>query len=93
MLRIRRFLGLFLLAGVGLVGCTATESQIRPPKPIEEFKAPPDEPRYSKPIEYPRETMEQDMLLKKAKDNSKAQPSGPGGMRGGMPQAGRPGGM
>jgi hypothetical protein len=68
MRRIRDLLGLLLLIQVGLSGCTTTEPQLKPPKAPEEFNAPPEnDPRYNKPIEYPKETMEQDYLLKKAK--------------------------
>jgi hypothetical protein len=76
MRRIRDMLGLIALLQLGLVGCTLTESQIKPPKPPEEFKAPPeDDPRYSRPIEYPKDTMDEDRLLKKAKDASKSAPN------------------
>jgi hypothetical protein len=72
---IRDILGLMILASLGVLGCESTRDQVRPPKPQEEFKAPPEnDPRYSKPIEYPRETMEQDMLLKKAKDAANKMP-------------------
>ena len=51
MRRIRDLLGVLLLIQVGLLGCTSTEPQIRPPKQPEEFNAPPDnDPRYNKPI-------------------------------------------
>ncbi|MFM7149741.1 MAG: hypothetical protein ACKO23_07855 [Gemmataceae bacterium] len=72
MRRLRDFMGLaFCVFGV-LVGCTATEKErIRPPKPPEEFNAPPEnDPRYSGPIEYPRDVMDQDMLMKKSKEKS-----------------------
>jgi hypothetical protein len=69
MRRIRDLLGLFLLLHAGFSGCAHTEPQIKPPKPPEEFNAPPDnDPRYNKPIEYPAETMDQDPLQKKTKD-------------------------
>ncbi|MFO0844425.1 MAG: hypothetical protein U0797_18850 [Gemmataceae bacterium] len=92
MRRIRDLLGLLLLAAAAVAGCETTDNYVRPPKPPEEFNAPPaNDPRYSGPVEYPREVMEQDMLQKKAKDNSKApnplnspRAGGAGGMRGGM---------
>src|SRR5262249_25965868 len=91
MRRIRDVLGLcgLLLAVIG--GCTSDSTQLRPPKPPEEFRAPPEtDPRYSKPIEYPKETMDQDSILKKAKDTSKA-PGAPGGGRSGGGGLGAPG--
>jgi hypothetical protein len=94
MRRIRHLVGLVVLAAVGLGGCAATESQVRPPKPPEEFKAPPDESRYSGPVEYPRETMNQDPLLKRAKDSaSKSTPGPTGNPRNGMGGMGSPGRM
>ena len=80
MRRIRDVLGLcgLLLAVVG--GCTSDRDQVRPPKPPEEFKAPPEsEAKYSRPQEYPKETMDQDALMKKAKDAAKGAGGGPGG--------------
>jgi hypothetical protein len=77
MRRIRDLLGLSAVLVMALGGCTLTETQLKPPKPPEEFKAPPeDDPRYSRPIEYPKDTMDNDALLKKAKKNQGT----PGGM-------------
>lgn len=83
MRRIRDVLGLCGLLLAVAVGCNTTDSnQLRPPKQPEEFRAPPEsDPRYSRPLEYPKETMDQDNFLKKAKDTSK----------GGAPGGGRPG--
>src|SRR5258708_2985169 len=76
MRRMRDMLGLIALLQLALAGCALTESEVKPPKPPEEFKAPPEnDPRYSKPIEYPKETMDEDRLLKKAR----AAASGRGG--------------
>ena len=75
MRRIRLWMGLGLLAGLGLAGCTWTQKEVRPPPPPEEFKAPPEnDPRYANPHEYPKETLDQDPLLKKAKDSAKGMP-------------------
>jgi hypothetical protein len=69
MRRIRDMLGLLLLIHIGLSGCASTEPQIKPPKGPEEYNAPPEnDPRYNKPIEYPKEVMDQDSLTKKGKD-------------------------
>ncbi len=79
MRRIRDMLGLLLLIHVGMSGCATTEPQIKPPKQPEEYNAPPDnDKRYTGPIEYPKETMDTDPLMKKAtKDNKKQGTPGP----------------
>ena len=52
-------LGLLLVIHIGLSGCASTEPQIKPPKGPEEYNAPPEnDPRYNKPIEYPKDSME-----------------------------------
>jgi hypothetical protein len=83
--------GLLLLGTIGLVGCESTSHQVQPPKPPEEFRDPPEnDPRYSGPIQYPRDTLDQDPLLKKARDASKNPqnplngPRSPGSRMGGM---------
>jgi hypothetical protein len=89
MQRVRGVFAVTLLGLVGLWGCESTEQQIRPPKPREEFRAPPeDDLRYSRPMEYPKETMDQDMLMKKARDAAKGVPNRPS-----MGMPGRPGGF
>jgi hypothetical protein len=75
MRRTRNTLGLLFLMLVGIQGCALTDNDVKPPRPQEEFKAPPDtDPRYSRPIEYPKETMDQDALLKRQKDALKSTP-------------------
>ena len=77
--RIRDVLGLcaLLLAVIG--GCSTDNNQVRPPKGPEEFRAPPEsEAKYSRPLEYPKDTMDQDALTNKAKD-AKGPGGGPGG--------------
>ena len=65
---IRDLLGVLLLIHIGMSGCATTEPQIKPPKMPEEFNAPPDnDPRYNKPIEYPKETMDEDILQRREK--------------------------
>ena len=86
MLRIRRLLGLGLMAAVALGGCESQRQNIRPPKAPEEFNAPPDEPRYTGPVQYPAEALEQDPL-KRSRGDGKG-PGGPGGPGGPI---GRPG--
>jgi hypothetical protein len=78
MRRIRDMLGLLLLIHAGLLGCATTEPQIKPPKQAEEYNSPPDnDRRYTGPIEYPKETMESDPLLKKAAKDKKQNNPGP----------------
>src|SRR5262245_39191593 len=98
MRRIRDLVGLMFAAAALIAGCETTQSQVvRPPKMPEEYNAPPtNDPRYSGPVEYPREVMEQDPLLKRAKDNAKSlnPMSGGGGAGGpGMRGPGRMSGM
>ena len=88
MRRIRDMLGVLLLLHIGLSGCASTEPQIKPPKNPEEFNAPPEnDPRYNKPIEYPKDVMDLDNSTKKAKDAKGAagQLGGPGNSMGGRP--------
>ena len=74
MRRIRLLLGLGLLAGLGLGGCSWSQKEVRPPPPPEEYNAPPEnDPRYGNPQESPKETLDQDPL-KKGKDGSKGLP-------------------
>jgi hypothetical protein len=78
MRRIRDLLGLLLLIQIGLLGCATTEPQLKPPKPPEEYNPPPDnDRRYTGPIEYPKETMETDPLLRKAAKEKKLSTPGP----------------
>ena len=76
---IRDVLGLCGLVLAVAAGCASDRDVVKPPKQPEEFRAPPDsEGRYSRPLEYPKETMDQDPL-KKASDKK-----GPGASRPGM---------
>ena len=59
------------------LGCTSTQPQLRPPKPSEEFVAPPSDPAFGKPVAYPAESLDQDPMLKKGKGGL------PGMMKGG----------
>jgi hypothetical protein len=75
MRRTRDTLGLLFLLLVGLHGCALPDGEVKPPRPPEEFRAPPDnDARYSRPIEYPKETMDQDMLLKRQRNAGKGVP-------------------
>jgi hypothetical protein len=78
MRRIRDLLALLLLIHLGMLGCATTEPQLKPPKPPEEYNSPPDnDRRYSGPVEYPKEVMETDPLLKKAAKDKKLGNPGP----------------
>ena len=68
MRRTREALGLLLAALIGSVGCTTSDAHLKPPKHPEEYNVPPDELRFSRPPEFPREVMDEDLLTKKAKD-------------------------
>jgi hypothetical protein len=74
-MRIRCF-GAALLA---LAGCWSTQPNLKPPSHPEEYRLPPsDDARFSSYIEYPKDTLNQDTILK----NNKNQPGmpGPGGV-------------
>ena len=78
MRRIRDILALLLLIHIGMSGCATTEPQIKPPKPPEEYNPPPEnDKRYMGPIEYPKETMDSDPLMKKAAKDKKLGTPGP----------------
>jgi hypothetical protein len=85
--------GLGLLAALlAAVGCTSTKKDLKPPKPKEEYRLPPeDDGRYSKWPEYPKNVFEEDPLLKKAKEANKA-PGGPPDRMPGQRFGGGPGG-
>jgi hypothetical protein len=66
------------ICGLGLLslllpltwGCSSTEPALRPPKTPEEFIPPPNETWASRPIDYPKEALDGDPLLRKAKGPS-----------------------
>src|SRR5262249_7678595 len=81
------------LAVAAAGGCSTDTPQVRPPQHPEEFRAPPEtDLRYSKPIEYPKDTMDEDTILKKAKDAAKSSMGGPGANRSGGLGRPNPGG-
>jgi hypothetical protein len=52
------------LALFGLSGCKSTQERLKPPKIPEEYVAPPDnDKRYSEPIEYPKDALNQDRKI------------------------------
>src|ERR1700752_5280182 len=87
MSRLRRLFGLAMLVAVATCGCETSREQIRPPKPVEEYNAPPDDPRYAGPVQYPAEAMELDPTQKRSRDGAKG-PGGPIGRPGAGPMTG-----
>jgi hypothetical protein len=76
MRRLRGVVGLLALGGaVVLAGCASSAAELKKPKHPEEFFPPPEnDPRYNQPVKYPKELLDEDMLLKKRKDKD----GGPG---------------
>jgi hypothetical protein len=76
---------------LSLVGCyTNDRVKLVPPKHVEEYTTPPqDDPRFSKPIEFPKNLLNKDDSHKKDKDDDKPGGGMPGMHGGGM---GGPGG-
>lgn len=79
-----RWLATVLLMGSG---CLTTEPILKPPPQPESYQLPPaGDSRFSEPIAYPKETLNQDMILKKKKDQQNGPGQGPrfgaGGMQG-----------
>jgi hypothetical protein len=81
---------LALMPLIGFFGCSTTEPATRPPKEAMVYRTAPDDPAYSKPLEYPKETMDADPLIKKSSKGA-----GLPGMssRPGQPGVGKPGSM
>ncbi len=75
MYRIWGGVGILTAALFGLGGCLHTDTQLKkPPKQPEEYRTVPDsDPRYNKPVEYPKETMDRDPLQTKNKNGDKSQ--------------------
>lgn len=70
---------------LGLAGCQTPETNLKPPLQ-EEYRLPPTEDaRFSQPVKYPRETLN-NFPIKKDTSGGNNGPPGSGG-------AGRPGGM
>jgi len=64
---VRKLIGWLGLVSLVPLGCMTTEPSMRPPKPPEEFVAPPNEPGYARPVEYPKDVMDGDPLMRKNK--------------------------
>jgi hypothetical protein len=79
---------LLLAALLGLLGCRPSYNHLRPPKPPEDYTPPPKEdPRFSQPVEYPRDSLNGDNLIRPKDSTMPMTPGGPGGPGG----AGSPG--
>jgi hypothetical protein len=66
--------GLGWLSGLLLcaAGCFTTEPSLKPPPHPEELAVPPqDDPRFSAPVEYPKGTLNNDLLMKPDSDPNK----------------------
>ncbi len=75
--RMRTGMGGLCLVLLGLLGCSSTEPNLKPPL-HEEYTLPPtDDPRFSQPIAYPKETLNN---FKRDRDAGPA--GGPGSLRG-----------
>jgi hypothetical protein len=76
------WVGLSLFAGalLGMAGCASRDAHLKPPKPPEQYIPPPDkDTRYTTPIQYPKDSLDKDILQQRAKEAA----NGPGpGMRG-----------
>jgi hypothetical protein len=86
-------LALLLAAGLGWTGCASTDKHLKPPKPPEEYNLPPEhDRRYSNPVEYPKDTLNKDVLLDRFNESKDGGPSGPAGVRAPRLGGGGPGG-
>jgi hypothetical protein len=74
-----------MAASLALVGCKAPGPDLKTPIPEQFILPPEDDPRYSKPLEYPKE------LLNKAPAKP-TNPNGSPGFKGGPSFGGGPGG-
>ena len=84
---------LLLLTLLGLAGCHSTDPPTKPPKPPEEYNLPPEhDRRYSNPVEYPKDTLNKDVLLDRFNESKDGGPSGPAGVRAPRLGGGGPGG-
>ncbi|MCY2943325.1 MAG: hypothetical protein WCO91_02465 [Gemmataceae bacterium] len=81
-------IGLWALCLVMIWGCSNHKDYLKPPPQPEEFRSPPtEEARFSRPVEYPKELLNEDALAKKATKtpigalkSSKGGSGAPGGM-------------
>jgi len=79
---------------LSLVGCyTNDRVKLTPPKHVEEYTIPPeDDPRFSKPIEFPKNLLNKNDSPKNKDDDKQNMPGMHGGGMGGGPGTSNPGG-
>jgi hypothetical protein len=86
--------GLGLLCGIVIVvaGCHS-DAHLKPPKPPEAYNLPPEgDSRFKDPAAYPKDSLNRDILLQKAKEAKEGLGDGPSA--GGRPRFGAgPGGQ
>ena len=89
--------GMLAVLLAALAGCEPTLRQkLRPPKQPEAYNLPPaDDTRYTDPIAFPKNTLNQDStkIAKDAKDAASGAPAGAGGPGGSPRMGGGMGGM
>jgi hypothetical protein len=93
MRRLRTGLKMLTLA-LAIIGCAKNQKFVPPPKHPDEYKLPPDQDaRFSKPVEYPNNVLNEDKIRKPADPdaNVPGKNGGPGGKFGGGPGAGTAG--
>jgi len=61
---------------------------LKPTRPPEEFVLPPDDPRFSDYMTYPKEVMNADRIKQEKKLDQMDPQGGPGGMPGSSPRQG-----
>lgn len=61
---IRNGLGIVLAALIGLAGCASTDDHAKPPRRPEEYTLPPDDRRYQSPPDFPKGTLNNDVIHK-----------------------------
>jgi hypothetical protein len=87
---------LLVVALAGLLGCQPSYNHLRPPKAAEDYTPPPkDDLRFSQPVEYPKNTLNSDNLIRPKDSTTPMGPGGPGGAGMGAPRGsmgGSPGG-
>jgi hypothetical protein len=85
---------LLLAALLGLSGCMSTQRKIEQPKRVEEYVVPPtDETRFSSPISFPKDTLNQNLIKKDIGGPPGTPMNGPRGFGAGGPGSMNGGGM
>ena len=87
------WIGLAMLASLGTIGCYSTPvKRVKRPELVQEYRLPPDDPRFSQPAAYPTKVLLGDDALARRRELDSQEMKGqmnmsgrPGGMSGGMP--------